>query len=310
MALATAAGHPSMSGVYIPEIWSGKLREKFYTATVFGAISNTDYEGEISAMGDKVIIRTIPDMIIEDYVPGQNLNYRTPEGATVELLIDKAKSYAFKINKVEQKQADINYMDKWSDDASMQMKITIDRAVLAAVYADAHAKNKGITAGKIQGNINLGVATAPVEITKANVVDKIVELGQVLQEQDVPETGRWLVIPAWMATRLKTSDLKDASMTGDGTSTLRNGRIGRIDKFEIFESNSLPYVTDGGTSALAWHVLAGHKSAITFATQLVENEILPNPNDFGKLIRGLQVYGHKVIKPESLIDFYCYPGSL
>jgi len=113
-----------------------------------------------------------------------------------------------------------------------------------------------------------------------------------------------------MATRLKTSDLKDASLTGDGTSTLRNGRIGRIDKFEVFESNNLSYANDGTYGGNCWHVLAGHNSGITFATQLVENEMLPNPNDFGKLIRGLQVFGYKVIKPESLIDFYVAPAAL
>ena len=249
-------------------------------------------------------------MIIRDYVIGQNLQYTKQEGATVELLIDQGKYFAFPINSVEKKQADINYMDKWSEDAAQQMKITVDTTVLAGVYADANSYNKGATAGKISGNINLGAAGAPVEITKANVIDKIVEIGQVLQEQNVPETGRFIVIPAWMGTRIKTSDLKDASLSGDGTSTLRNGRIGRIDKFEVFESNNLPYAYDSSYGGNGFHIIAGHKSGITFASQLVENEILPNPNDFGKLIRGLQVFGYKVIKSESLVDFYCTPASL
>lgn len=299
-----------MSGIYIPEIWSGKLLEKFYAATVFGAIANTDYEGEISARGDKVIIRTIPDITIRDYVIGQNLQYTNQEGAVVELLIDKGKYFAFPINAVEKKQSDINYMDKWGGDAAQQMKIEIDTDVLAGVYADADADNKGATAGKDSGNINLGAAGAPVEITKANVIDKIVEIGQVLQEQNVPETNRWIVIPPWMGTRIKTSDLKDASLSGDGTSMLRNGRIGRIDTFEIFVSNNLSYANDSSYGGNAWHVIAGHKSAITFASQLVENEMLPNPNDFGKLIRGLQVYGYKTIKGDAMVDFYCAPAGL
>lgn len=310
MAYPLASGNSTMSGIYIPEIWSGKAIEKFYLATVFGAIANTDYEGEISARGDKVIIRTIPDMTVRDYVIGQGLTYTKQVGSVVELLIDKGKYFAFPVNNVEKKQADINFMDKWSDDAAQQMKIAIDSAVLAGVYADAHAYNKGATAGKISRNINLGAAGAPVEITKANVIDKIVELGQVLQEQNVPETGRYVVIPAWMGTRIKTSDLKDASLSGDGTSTLRNGRIGRIDKFEVYESNNLPYALDSSYGANAFHIIAGHKSAITFASQMVENEILTDPNDFGKLIRGLQVYGFKTIKSDALVDFYCAPAAL
>ena len=247
---------------------------------------------------------------MRDYVIGQGLNYTKQVGAVVELLIDKGKYFAFPINSVEKKQADINFMDKWSDDAAQQMKIAVDSDVLSGVYADAHASNKGATAGAISGNINLGAAGAPVEITKANVIDKIVELGQVLQEQNVPETGRWIVIPAWMGTRIKTSDLKDASLSGDGTSTLRNGRIGRIDKFEVFESNNLPYAYDSAAAVNGFHIIAGHKSAITFASQMVENEMIPDPNDFGKLIRGLQVYGYKTIKAEGLVDFYCTPASL
>ena len=145
---------------------------------------------------------------MRDYVIGQGLNYTKQVGAVVELLIDKGKYFAFPINSVEKKQADMNFMDKWSDDAAQQMKIAVDSDVLSGVYADAHASNKGATAGAISGNINLGAAGAPVEITKANVIDKIVELGQVLQEQNVPETGRFIVIPAWMGTRIKTSDLK------------------------------------------------------------------------------------------------------
>lgn len=304
--------YAGMSGTYIPEIWSKKLLEKFYLATVFAAISNTDYEGEIKAHGDKVIIRTTPDIEIKTYKIGKPLVYDRPEGAVVELLIDKGKYFGFTINAVERKQADINYVNSWSDDAGQQMKIAIDAEILAAVPADADGDNLGASAGLISDNINLGaVGTAgesAVVLNKDNIIDKIVECGQVLDEQNIPETSRWIVLPAWAITRIKTSEIKDASLTGDGQSTLRNGRVGRLDRFEIFSSNQVSTSTE--TTTVCWNAIFGHKSALTFASQLVENEMLKNPSDFGDLIRGLQVYGYKVIKPESMGRLYCRPAAL
>ena len=292
---------PSYSGTYVPEIFSGKLLVKFYKACVLAAISNTDYEGEIKQMGDTVNIRTVPDVAIRDYQKGQTLQYdwQTPE--SIPLLIDKGKYYGVQISDVDKLQSDIPFQDKWAEDASEQMKIAIDTSVLATAYTAAHAKNKGSAAGLVSSNIDLGAAGTPVQLSKANILDKIVEVGQVLSEQNVPLNDRWMVIPAWAKTRLLTSDLRNASITGDGKSALRNGRIGEIDNFTIYESNSLPHATDG---VECFHILAGHRSALTFASQLTKNELITNPNDFGMLMRGLQVYGWKVIKAESLVDLY------
>lgn len=300
MAFPRAAGMQDLSGTYIPEIWSGKLLVKFYKSTVFGDIANTDYEGEITKKGDKVYIRTVPDVEIRDYIEGNGLKYDTYKSENVELLIDKGKYFGFKINDVSKAQSDIDYMDKWSDDAAQQMKIKIDADVLADIYDDCATENQGDSAGLISGNIDLGKAGAPVEISKANAMDVIVMLGQILDEQNVPETERFVIIPAWFATRLKLSDLKNVSMTGDGTSTVRNGRIGQIDRFTLYSSNNLAFANDAVYGGNVWNIIFGHKSALTFATQLVENETLKNPNDFGDLVRGLQVYGYEVIKPEAL----------
>ncbi|MDX9787924.1 MAG: hypothetical protein RBT11_14155 [Desulfobacterales bacterium] len=299
-----------LSGTYIPEIWAAKMLEKFYLSSVFPHISNTDYAGEITNMGDKVIIRTVPDVTIRDYKVGINLNYERLQSANVELLIDKGKYYAFPINDVEKKQSDINYMEKWSDDAGQQMKIVIDRDILGSVYADVDASNTGTTAGEISGDLNLGVAAADgsgaVEVTAATVIDTITKCGQALDEQNIPETGRWFVLPAWACQRIKNSELKDASLTGDGKSVLRNGRIGMIDRFEIYSSNNVLPVTE--TATKCYPAIFGHKSAITFASQLVKNETLKNPTDFGDLIRGLQVYGFEVIQPTAIGMLYCKPG--
>lgn len=310
MIFPIAAGHTDYSSTgttrFIPQIWSSKLVVKFYAATVFGEIANTDYEGEIKDYGDKVIIRSIPDMTITDYSKNADLNYESPTSTPVELNIDKGKYFAFAVESVDKKQADIPYLDKWSNDASMQMKISIDTQILGDVYADAHASNIGLTAGVKSSSYNMGTTGTPVPVTKTNVLDFMVDCGSVLSEQNVPETDRWIVLPIWMCNLIKKSDLKDASLTGDETSVLRNGRIGRIDDLTIYKSNNLTSVTDG--SDTTYNVMCGHKSAITFASQMVKMETLMNPKTFGELVRGLNVYGYKVVKPESLAVLYCKKG--
>ena len=289
------------SGTYIPEIWSGKLVEKFYAATVFGEIANTDYEGEISAMGDQVNIRTVPDITITNYEIGDVLTYQQPASVNVTLLIDQGKYFAFRIDDVEKHQTDLQLMNDWADDASQQMKITVDTDILLdtgkGLLPDVPAANQGATAGVISGNIPLGDATTGVVLTAANILNTIVDLGTVLDEQNVPESGRWLILDARAIGLIKKSDLKDASLAGDGTSILRNGRVGMIDRFTIFLSNNVPRNVGAGNSTIGY---AGHKSALTFASQFTNMETLRAESTFGDLMRGLNVFGYETIKPEAL----------
>lgn len=301
-----AAGITSHSGNLTPEIWSGKTLVKFYTATVFAAISNTDYEGEIKNAGDTVHIRTIPDITINDYYIGQDLKYERPKTTVIDLLIDKGKSYALAINDVEKMQSDIAYVEKWTDDAGEQMAIKIDYGILGDVYADVDSSNAGASAGKKSSSIDLGASGAPVPFDKTNILDYIVDCGTVLDEQDIPQTMRWMVLPAIFCGMIKKSDLKDASLAGDGTSIMRNGRLGTIDRFMLYSSNQITTTTDGADTVQ--NCIFGHPAALTFASQLVKNETLKNPWDFGDLLRGLQVYGYKVIKPEAMGHLYAKKG--
>lgn len=302
MAVAVAAGHPQYSGTFIPEIWSGNLLVKFYSATVINAITNTDYEGEIKDVGDKVIIRQVPDITIRDYSKGQSLVIERPEAANKELLIDKAKYFNFVCDDIDKHQTDIALMDSWSTDAGEQMKITVDTGFLGDVYSDAHSSNKGATAGAKSSSYNLGASGSPVVVTKANVLDLLVDVGSVLDEQDVPENDRSIVLPPWMAGMIKKSDLKDASLAGDGTSIMRNGRLGMIDRFTLYHSNLLTSATDGAYTA--WHVIACQRYAISFAAQMSKMESLRAESTFGTLVRGLNVYGYKTLKTEALCDVY------
>lgn len=309
MAYPIAAGSvvsPAYSGTFIPTIWSSKLIEKFYATTVLAAISNTDYEGEIKGQGDLVKIRTVPTLTINDYTAGQTLTNQRPTSSVVELLIDKGKYWSAIADDVMAVQSDIDMMNKWSTDASEQMKIAVDRDVLGTIIPSFSAYNRGATAGKLSANINLGVTGTPLALTKVNIIDTLVDLNEVLSQQNIPEQGRFFVLPFWANSLLKKSDIKDASMSGDGVSVMRNGRVGMIDGTTIYVSNNMAHVTDGANSCS--NIIAGHTNGLTFASQLVKTETLRAESTFGDIMRGLQVYGYKVIDPTCLASAYVYKG--
>lgn len=308
-----AYGGTAYSGTFIPSLWSGKLAQKFYASTVFGEIANTDWQGEINAMGDRVIINTIPSITINEYSVGQNLQYEVPPPSTISLTIDKGKYFGVNVNDVLELQSKPKLMDMFTNDASQQMKIKIDKDVLYGTFNQGAAANQGATAG-VSGSYNLGTDAAPITLTGANILEKIVNMATVLDEQNVPEDGRFLVITPYERNLLMQSNLAQAQFMGDDKSMVRNGKIGTIDRFTVYVSNQMPTGAAGKTwmnpntgtdstdaSALKRHaVIAGHKSAITFASQITKVETLQNPNDFGNLVRGLNVYGYKVVMDKAL----------
>jgi hypothetical protein len=294
MGYPVASGRTNYSGNFIPEIWSGKLIENFYDATVLSAISNTNYEGEIRNMGDTVNIRTTPTITIKTYVKGQTLAVENPDKEKLQLVIDKGEYFACVEDDVDKVQADINLMDTWSKDASERMKIKIDQRVLTDILPDISSLNKGSSAGRITANIDLGTTGSPFAITKTNVLEYIVDMGTVLDEANAPESDRFIVIPAKMAGMIKKSDFKSALVTGDNVSILRNGQLGMIDRFTVYMSHNL------SVTSSKFSIIAGHKMGFTFASQMTNMETIRSESTFGNVIRGLQVYGYKVVKPEAL----------
>lgn len=303
---AGTGASPAYHGTFIPEIWSGKLIEKFYSATVLAAIANTDYEGEIKNQGDVIHIRTKPSITIRDYQADQTLVVERPSSPIVDMQIDKGKYFNTILDDVMEVQSDLNQMSMWADDASEQMKIVIDTGVLATIDAGVAAQNKGVAAGKLSLSFNLGAPGNPVALTPANVLNYIVDLGTVLDEQNMPETGRWLLLPPWVAGMIKKSDLRNASISGDGVSLLRNGRIGMIDRFMLYSSNLLPTATEG--SQTATQIFAGHPHGLSFASSISKVETLRSESTFGTILRGLQVYGSKVLDGIAIAELYAVKG--
>lgn len=309
--------NPPYSGNFIPAVWSAKLNAKFYAASVYGEIANTNWQGEISGMGDKVIIHTAPTLTVSNYTVGTSLTYAVPTPDVQEMVIDKGKYFAFQIADVLEYQSKPNLLDMFSTDAAEQMRIAIDSQVLYNTFSQGAAANKGATAGAKSASYDLGTDDTPITLTPSNVLQKILEMASVLDEQNVPESDRWLLIDPLTRSLLMQSNLAQAQFMGDATSAVRNGKIGTIDRFTVYVTNQLPKAIlatnspwlsgDGSENSITSTgdvkrraIVAGHKSAITFASQITKMETVRNPNDFGDFIRSLNVYGFKVVKPEAL----------
>jgi hypothetical protein len=217
-------------------------------------------------------------------------------------------------------QSDMNLMNMFTEDAAKQLKISIENEVFfnSFVTEGPAAANEGGTAGAISAAYNLGTDIAPVDqATPENVLKAILRMSTVLDEQNVPEDGRWLVISPFDRHLLMQSNIAQAYFTGDAQSTIRSGKIGMLDRFTVYVSNLLPRgaagkalvagLTDPATGGAVSNakarrtMVAGTKAAVSFAMTVNKTEPLRNQTDFGDIVRGLAVYGRKTVKPEALV---------
>mgnify|MGYP003998965891 CR=1 FL=1 len=289
----------SVNGNFIPVLWSSKLLKRFYMTTILSSIVNQDYAGEISSHGAKVVIRRPPVVSINQYVPSgiaghTPLEYQELTTEELELIIDQAFSFSFKVDDVLKAQADVGIMNAAMGDAGENMKIAVETQVLGNIFSGAATQ--------------VGSSASPVSVSKDDVIDMIVEAGTRLDEKNIGESGRFLAIPPWMGAKIKTSDLKDASLSGDAKSPLRNGLIGNVDRFSIYVSNNLP-VTDAtgklkgsegfDPATASTKVLAGTKAFASYANQVTKTENVKLEKQFGEAIRGLHVHGSKVVQPDA-----------
>jgi len=265
---------------FIPEVFSKKLQAKFYAQTVLSEVTTNEYEGEISGLGNKVNIRTVPAVTVADYTG--SLSYADVTSSTIELDINKAKSYAFKVDDILRMQADIDFMNEAAGDAAQNMKIAIEQDVFA-----------NVAAGSTLTDIN----STPADITSSTVLGHILSAGEQLDDNNIPEEGRFMIVNPAVATLIKQSELRQAYLTGDSVSPLRNGFIGKIDRFNMYVSNNLS-TTSGVTSGLY-----GHPKAIAYASQMTNTETVRLESSFGDGVRGLSVYGYKVILPTAIGEF-------
>jgi len=256
-------------------------------------------------MGDNIIIRTVPDVTVVDYQVGTQFSvsdFQTPVSSAIELPINKAKAALWRTETVDIYQSDLDLASIFADETSQRLQIAMDSDLLADLPAQITV-NQGATAGRKSGNVDLGTNAAPIGLTEDNITKKILNLGRVLDEQNVPNTGRWIVMPAWGIELMKNSLLRDASVSGDSTSMLRTGLVGQFDRFMVYQSNVLDIV-DAATDY--WNIMAGHSAGLAWASQITELTVDSNPFAFGQLLKSLCVYGFKVVEPKYLALLRAY----
>lgn len=269
-----------------PEIWSAKLLVALRKSLVYAGpgMVNRDYEGEIQEAGDTVRITSISRPTVGTYVPNQTVI--VPEELTDAqrtLVVDQSKYWAFKVDDVDKRQAKGDVMPQAMSESGYALRDVVDQYV-ASLYTQAQAANQ-------LGTISVPVANPEYFYTKI-----VVPLEVALTEANVPEEGRYMIIPPWLYGRaLLDPNFIDASKSADGGQALRNGYVGRAGTFDIMRSNNCPNPTGDD-----FVVTAGNSTAISFAEQINKTEAYRPENSFSDAIKGLALYGAKVIRPEAL----------
>lgn len=283
---------------FIPALWSGRLLANLNNAHVFKKCVNHDYEGEIKNFGDTVKINSIGRVSVFDYTKNQDIpNPEVLNGAMQMLRIDQAKAFNFYVDDLDKAQQKPKVMDDAMKEASWSLANECDLFIAHRIWSDPDVTNK-----LTPDDVGTGASDG-------NLYEILVELARVLDESNTPPEGRWAMLTPKMLAALR----KDPRFASFGTDVnrrvIRGESIGDIAEFQIHISNNCP---DGdspdwgasgfnaGISAGDQVLLAGYKGAVTFADQIVKTESYKPERRFGNAVKGLHVYGGKVVRPSNL----------
>jgi len=317
VALGTVDLSSTGSIKYIPEIWAPKFAIKFYPQTFLSQVTQTDYQGSLQKMGDKVRIRVKPAVSTFRYVKNMDISQKNtatyPDA--IEFPIERGIGWRVPVNKVDQKQSDMDYLGELMNEGAIQSKVDIETEWLAEYYTQAAAYNKGQYAGMkqsvggtVSAGYNIGYAGNPVAINNTNALTFLMMLQAVATEARMPEdAGRYAILPSWYAYYLGISDLKNASFSGLGTSTIVSGKIPQsMAGFQLFVTDLYTTVSDGGQACVP--LIFGHKSVNTFASQLSVLETVPTIKDYGTTVQALTIFDWKCVNSQGLGYGWIYKG--
>ena len=299
MAIGTAAGYTNLpSGNFLPEIYSQKVLKFFRKASVVEDITNTDYTGEIENFGDTVRIIKEPSISVSAYTRGSSVNTQDLADDEVQLTIDKANAFAFKVDDIEERQGHVNFETLATSAGAYALKDTYDSEVLSNIQSNVPSANT-YGADHATNSIDTGFDTS--EIDPANVLAR---LGRLLDTQNVPTDNRWAVASPIFSEQLQqtSSKLMDAEFLNESNSQLRNGLVvpQLVNGFRLHKSNNMP----SASTSDVYVVLAGHVSGVSTASQIAKTEVVRDTESFADIVRGLHVYGRKVLRTESIAQAY------
>lgn len=306
MAFTKSSGYGNLpSGNFTPQIFSQKVQKFFRRASVVEDITNTDYAGEIENFGDTVKIIKEPVITVADYARGTAVSTQDLADDQLTLVVDQGSYFAFKIDDIEERQSHVNFEALATSSGAYALKKSYDYNVLKYIYdnASTNATNTGTDASPLTGTTNSNTLADIVSAAKS-----------VLDLNDVPEENRWLVAPPKFFQQLRKADgkLMDQSVMADGAnSQIRNGLV--TDRplfgFNLYTTNA---ITNGGAGAAAsqtfstasgsteYIFLYGHMSAVATANHIAKTELIRDPDSFADIVRGLHVYGRKVLRTDAV----------
>jgi len=318
MAFTTSAGYGNLpSGNFAPSIFSQKVLKFFRRASVAEDITNTDYTGEIENFGDTVNIIKEPTLTVSAYQRGSVVNPQDLADDQITLTVDQANAFAFKIDDIEERHSHVNFEALATSSGAFALKRKFDANVLQAMSDGAGiagADDASLSGGLTTTNSALGTASAPINVeTNDAGINLMLLMARVLDDQSVPEENRWFVAPPIFYEKMFQAGNKmaEVQVTGDGSSNLRNGLAtpGTLAGFRCYKSTALnstagtDQVTLSGvaTDASENVILAGHISSTSTASHIAKTEVVRSTESFSDVVRGLHVFGRKVLRPEALV---------
>jgi N4-gp56 family major capsid protein len=269
---------------FIPQIWSAQLLISLKKSLVYGqeGVVNRNYEGEISGYGDTVKINSIGTITVGDYT--RDTDIQDPEtltGAQTTLTINQSKYFNFQVDDIDKAQTNPKIMNQAMVESAYALRNVADSFIASTMVAGVKAENQ------------IGTDESPVVPTANNAIDYLVDLGVKLDENNVPEEGRWVILPPWYHALIEKSPKYQYTESGQGVIT--NGIVGRIAGFDVLKSNNVP-----NQEGAKYKILAGHAIATTYAEQVNDVEAYRPEKRFADAIKGLHLYGAKVVRPEAL----------
>ena len=294
---------------FLPSVYSRKVLNFFRKASVVEAITNTDYAGEISAFGDSVKIIKEPVISVSDYTRGSDTTATKLTDQELNLVVDSAKAFKFIVDDIETNMSHVNFKEVASSSAAYALKDSYDAAVLASMFSGVSASSPDhiIGSDSATADATLSHATNSVDLlgsdgTGVDALDLMTRLARKLDDQNVPEEGRWFVASPDFYEELGKSGSKLLSVDFNaGQGSIRNGLVssGKLRGFDMYKSNNI-----AATSNASGKVMAGHISSTATANTILSTEVIRDPSSFGDIVRGLHVYGAKVLRPEALVSAF------
>ena len=294
---------------FLPSVFSKKVLNFFRKAAVVEAITNTDYAGEISAFGDSVKIIKEPVISVSNYTRNADTTETLLTDQEISLVVDSAKAFKFIVDDIETNMSHVNFKEVASSSAAYALKDSYDTAVLATMFSGVSSSSPDHVIGSDSSTADATMthATNSVDLlgsdgTGVDAIDLMARMARLLDDQSVPEEGRWFVAPPSFYEELAQSGSKLLSVDFNaGQGSIRNGLVssGKLRGFDMYKSNNI-----ASTSNATGKVMAGHISSTATANTILSTEVLRDPTSFGDIVRGLHVYGAKVLRPEALISAF------